>query len=311
MYHYTRDLAHSRYPKIKGLDIKLFEEQLQFLKNKFHVVAMEEVLFAIETGKALPENALLLTFDDGYIDNFTVALPLLQKYGLQGSFFISGKTFTENVVLDVNKIHFILASAPIESLKSDLLDLLNRYRGDKYPKYPSNADLYEHYAVKNRFDSEDIIFVKRILQTAIPEKIRSEIASILFEKYVGLSESDFSRELYMNRDQIRCLKENGMFIGLHGYDHYWLGNLSQEDMKNDIKKALEVMDEFIDQKKWVMNYPYGSFNEDVIEYIARHGCQLGLTTEVRVANLDIDDKYQTPRFDCNDFPPKSKKYLQV
>ena len=33
MYHYTRDLVHSRYPKIKGLDIKLFEEQLQFFKN--------------------------------------------------------------------------------------------------------------------------------------------------------------------------------------------------------------------------------------------------------------------------------------
>ena len=183
MYHYTRDLVHSRYPKIKGLDIKLFEEQLQFFKNKFCVVTMEEVLDAVEAGGTFPENALLLTFDDGYIDNFTVALPLLQKYGLQGSFFIPGKTFEENVLLDVNKIHFILASAPLEPLKSDLLDLLNQFRGDKFPKYPSNNELYEHYAVRSRFDSKDVIFVKRILQTAIPENIRSEIASILFEKF--------------------------------------------------------------------------------------------------------------------------------
>lgn len=313
MYHYTRDLCHSRYPRIKGLDYRMFEQQLKFFKENFHVVAMEEVLAVMDNGGALPDNALLLTFDDGYIDNFTVALPLLRKYGMQGSFFIPGKTFTENVLLDVNKIHFILASAPETKLKDDLLRLLNHYRGDssKSPAFPSNEELYEQYAVPNRFDSGDVVFVKRILQTAIPEAIRSEIASVLFKKYVGLSESDFSRELYMNRDQIRCLKENGMFVGLHGYDHYWLGNLSQKDMERDMEKALEVMDEFIDRDGWVMNYPYGNCNEGVIEYIAGRGCRMGLTTQVRAADLETDDRYRMGRLDCNDFPPKSENYLKM
>ena len=128
MYHYTRDLVHTRYPAIKGLDYHLFEQQLQFFKNEFHVVTMEEVLRTIEKKKELPEHAVLLTFDDGYIDNFTVAFPLLQKYKLQGSFFIPGRTFTENVLLDVNKIHFILASGAVENIREDLLELLNQYR---------------------------------------------------------------------------------------------------------------------------------------------------------------------------------------
>ena len=114
MYHYTRDLQHSRYPQIKGLDYALFEQQLQFFINNFSVVTMEDIINYVRTsgiGHKLPEKPILLTFDDGYIDNYTVALPLLKKYGIQGSFFIPGKTFTENVLLDVNKIHFILASA--------------------------------------------------------------------------------------------------------------------------------------------------------------------------------------------------------
>lgn len=310
MYHYTRDLVHTRYPAIKGLDYHLFEQQLQFFKNEFHVVTMEEVLRTIEKKKELPEHAVLLTFDDGYIDNFTVAFPLLQKYKLQGSFFIPGRTFTENVLLDVNKIHFILASGAVENIREDLLELLNQYR-NTYPSLPSNESLYQQYAVKSRFDNADTIFVKRVLQTGIPENIRSEIASILFKKYVGLSECDFSRELYMNRDQIRCMKENGMFIGLHGYDHYWMGKLPQEKMKEDVKKALEIMDEFINRKAWVMNYPYGNFNDDVVQYIANQGCKMGLTTEVRMADLDSDNPYQIPRLDCNDFPPKSKRYLEA
>ncbi len=106
MYHYTRDLKNSRYPEIKGMDYDLFRKQLTFFQQNFNVVTMEEVFEAWNLGNViLPKNALLLTFDDGYIDNYLCAFPLLKEFGFQGSFFIPGKTFTENVVLDVNKIH--------------------------------------------------------------------------------------------------------------------------------------------------------------------------------------------------------------
>lgn len=309
MYHYVRDLSHSRYPGIKGLDTDLFKEQITYLKKKFTIVKMEDII-DITTGGCLPDNSALLTFDDGYIDNFITVLPILKQYKLQGSFFIPGKTFTEDILLDVNKVHFILASAPEREVVQDLLSLLDKYR-DIYPEISSNDELLKKYAVANRFDTAETIFCKRILQTAIPEELRNKISSILFEKYVGLPENYFARELYMNRDQIRFMRDEGMFIGLHGYDHYWLANLSEDKMKKDIDKALEVMDEFIDKDNWVMNYPYGNYNHNVIEYIKTKGCKLGLTTEVGRANLEKDDLYQLPRWDCNDFPPKSYNYMKL
>jgi peptidoglycan/xylan/chitin deacetylase (PgdA/CDA1 family) len=86
MYHYTRDLKHSRYPEIKGMDSSLFRKQIEFIKESFHVMTMEQVIEAVKGGAELPENAMLLTFDDGYADNYTVAFPILEEYGLQGSF---------------------------------------------------------------------------------------------------------------------------------------------------------------------------------------------------------------------------------
>ena len=108
MYHYTRDLKNSRYPEIKGLDLELFREQINYLKDNFSVVTMEEVINAAEGYNELPDNAVLLTFDDGYIDNYTYAFPILEEAKVQGSFFIPGKTFSEHQLLDVNKIHYIL-----------------------------------------------------------------------------------------------------------------------------------------------------------------------------------------------------------
>ncbi|WP_027204498.1 polysaccharide deacetylase family protein [Butyrivibrio fibrisolvens] len=310
MYHYTRDLKHSRYPDIKGLDIHLFRQQMEFFKTNCNVVTMEQVIDAVKGNSTLPDNAILLTFDDGYIDNFTYAYPILEEFGFQGSFFIPGKTFTTHQLLDVNKIHYILASADIAKLVVDVKQKMDYYRGREFD-YPDTVELWNQYAIDERFDGKETVFVKRILQTVLPEKLRNIISSDLFEKYVGVTEEQLAYELYMTSEQIRTLRKHGMFIGIHGYDHYWLGNLSTEQMKEDILKALETMDEFIDRKEWVMNYPYGSYNDDVLRLIGENGACIGLTTDTRAAEIGKDSALLMPRLDCNDFPPKSENYKRL
>lgn len=312
MYHYVRDLTHSRYPEIKGLDVSMFEEQLQYIKEHFQVIRMEELITAYETEEFsdLPERPLLLTFDDGYIDHYTVVYPLLQKYGMQGSFFPNAKAVKEHRLLDVNKIHHILATAPIDELVQDCFSYMDKYRAEGI-NLPGNEELFSELAVANRWDPGEVIFVKRLLQNRLPEDIRGEIASALFEKYVGISEEVFARELYMNRDQIRCMKEGGMFFGLHGYDHYWLGKMPKEQMEGDIEKALDYFSDVIDRNKWVMNYPYGNYNSDVVKCIQEKGCRLGITVEARAVRLGQDDSYELPRFDTNDLPPKGNKIVWV
>jgi len=306
-YHYVRELEKSRYPEIKGLEYELFKEQVQFLKKNFTMVTMEDVIEAYNSSTSkLPPNACLLTFDDGYIDNFTYAYPVLKENKIQGSFFIPGKTFNENILLDVNKIHYILANGNIKDLYNDVIEEIENYR-DEMLMLPSKEELLKKYAVPSRFDDKTTVFVKRMLQTVLPEKYRNIISSKLFFKYVGIQEDVLAKELYMNRDQIRCMKNDGMFIGIHGYDHYWLGNLGETEMEKDINTSLEVMDEFIDRECWVLNYPYGSYSENVINYISRNGCKLAMTTETRHAN-ETDNRFLLPRLDTNDFPPKSEAY---
>jgi hypothetical protein len=75
MYHYVRDLKNSRYPNIKGLTIEQFREQIEFISNNFNVIDMERFLEAKYTNLALPDNLILLTFDDGYIDHYTNVYP--------------------------------------------------------------------------------------------------------------------------------------------------------------------------------------------------------------------------------------------
>lgn len=310
MYHYVRDLKNSRFPEIKGCDVRLFKEQVGYIKKHYTPVTVEEVIDAYHNGKQLPDHAILLTFDDAYADHFTYAFPVLEHEHIQGVFFPPVKAVTEHTVLDVNKVHFILAATPMEKMPH-LLDELRRMvevNQEEYGLEPFDS-YFEKLAVANRFDPKEVIFVKRMLQVALPEDLRKKLTTELFEKSVGMDESMFSRELYMSIDQIKCMVDCGMHIGSHGYDHYWLGSLSKEKQEFEIAKSIEFIGMVGgDVNNWTIGYPYGNYNDDTIALLKQYGCKIGFTTRLAIADLDADGPdalYKIPRLDVNDLPKDS------
>lgn len=306
MYHYVRDIAKSRYPGIKGLEIKQFKEQLDYLEENFNIID-PNTLFNAYSGGELPERAVCLSFDDGYIDHYTNVFPELKKRGLTAFFSMPGRIIAERKVLDVNKLHFILAGAPIEDVLGMVYERLDFYRRAGFDIAP-NDELFKRLGVAGRFDPAEVIFVKRLLQAELDETLRARITDEIFASVNKLSEEAFARELYMNLDQLALMAREGMVIGLHGYDHYWMNRLSPEALKEDIQKAKDVFAGIIDAGAWIFCYPYGSVSDDVVATAKSMGCIGGMTTVVDFAKPSLGDVFRIERFDTNDFPPKSFEY---
>jgi len=83
------------YHKIDNMNISLsvlpkdFEAQMAYLKeNDFHAITPEELYSALSGNSELPKNPVLITFDDGYEDNYVNAYPILKKYGFKGTIFV-------------------------------------------------------------------------------------------------------------------------------------------------------------------------------------------------------------------------------
>jgi peptidoglycan/xylan/chitin deacetylase (PgdA/CDA1 family) len=178
---------------------------------------------------------------------------------------------------------------------------LNSFRKDY--NLESDSFYYSKLGHPSRYDTADVIFIKRLLQVELEETLRKTITNNLFEKIVGIPEDSFSRELYMDIDQIKCMQRNGMHIGSHGFDHYWLGSLTRENQKIEIEKALTFLDQIgCNTKQWTMCYPYGNYNDVTIELLKEYNCKLALTTEVNIADIQKYNKYTLPRLDTNDIP---------
>jgi peptidoglycan/xylan/chitin deacetylase (PgdA/CDA1 family) len=303
MYHYVRDLTRSRFPAIKGLSLDRFRRQLDHIKTHFTPITVEDLRAAVVSREMeLPSNAVLLTFDDGYADHFANVFPLLDAQGIQGCFFPSAQAILQHRVLDVNKIQFVLASG---SDADQLLDwVMNAVRKADPDFHLKSKEAYiQKLGAGHRYDSREVAALKLLLQRELPEPVRHALIGSLFTKYVTSDEAAFSCELYMSMDQITCLRRQGMHIGCHGFAHSWLGHLSPEEQAVEIDQSLEFLKIIgLGRDEWTMCYPFGSFNDSLLQLLRDRQCQLGFTVETRVADLEVDDRLTLPRLDTNDLP---------
>jgi len=302
MYHYVRDLTRSRYPAIKARDTAKFAGQLDYIAKHYVVVSLAEVYAAIRGEKTLPQNACVLSFDDGFIDHYITVFPRLQQRGWTGCFFPAALPAFEHAVLDVHKIHFILAATKEpQCLVRRVFELLTPYRGDH--DLPADEVLYEKLAKPSRFDPAEIVFLKSVLQRDLPEVVRTEIVDTLFCECVSEHETAFAKELYMDIEQMQLMARLGMEFGGHGFKHIWLTSLSEEEQTEEINKSLELLRLIYQRpvREWAISYPYGDYNQVTVKLLLRYNCMLGLTTVVGLVPT-LSSPFELARLDTNDLP---------
>ena len=157
----------------------------------------------------------------------------------------------------------------------------------------------------SRFDYAAIIFIRRMLQTALPAALHEELAQNLFSEYVSSDENSFASELYMDTQQAKMMVDCGMHFGSHGDTHQWLNRLTIDALHREIDNSLLFQKEIgapYEACDWTLSYPFGGWNDDVVRVVRQRGCALAMTTYVAQADLNRDDALLLPRFDTNDFP---------
>jgi hypothetical protein len=89
MYHSISDNSQWLWGHL-SCPVKVFEDHARTLAEcGFTTISLDDLYRHTQHGAALPENPVVLTFDDGYLDNWVYAFPILKRYGLQGTIFVN------------------------------------------------------------------------------------------------------------------------------------------------------------------------------------------------------------------------------
>lgn len=279
MYHYVRDGAH-----VHACTATQLAAQLDHVAREYECFRVADI-----ASHSWPENACLLTFDDGLVEHLGTVAPALERRGLRGVFCVPAQPVLERRVLDVQKTQFLVAAVPDQvGLGERIVELAGAEHEEA---------LRELHTPPHRYDPPETVFVKRALQDGLPEERRRAVLDRLFREHVTDDERAFADDLYLTLDGCRELIRRGHDVIGHGYGHRRLGLLDESDQRTELDRTLEFVTSL--GGTWALCYPYGSRDETTLRLLRERRCLFGLTTEMRRATPD-DSLLELPRIDTND-----------
>lgn len=236
-----------------------FEKQIHFFNRHFHKLENFDLESDIY-GTA----RYCLTFDDGYRDNFTIALPIIKKYGIPAIFFVSTSVIGSDEMLWYDKVRFHFEN----NRNRDFLAFLKE-------KGKCRSRLRDF----KQMTHED--FVKNLEEIDISEEI--------------------DRPLMMNWEEVREARESGIMIGSHTHAHPILANRDVGSQKEEIEKSVELIKKNLNFTPFLFAYPEGSrdsFNSDTIDILKKSGFRYAFTT-IRGVNTASTSPYHLRRIGIN------------
>ena len=291
MYHYVQNIEKERFPNLHARSNLEFDTQIDYLDENFQIVPAVDLTFQ-------SNKKIVLTFDDGLKDHYKNVFPRLIKKNLVGQFFVSSAPLLRSIVLDVHKIHLLLASQNIDVLFKQLQD---RIRGESLLENV-NEDSYKDEKV--RFDNIKVLTFKRLLQRDLPKEVRKQALGSIFDHYFPGEESLISNHLYMSIGELKEMKRVGMVIGNHTESHQWLSYLEIEEALQEVENCENFLIEsdLVTKDEKLIAYPYGDISMNLMNELDRLGYKIGYTTQPTYLKQNELNPLMVPRLDTNELP---------
>jgi len=277
VYHGICLADHTRFNSI-FLPLKTFEQHLKFYKKYFNVISLDD--FYNERFSKEHFN-VCITFDDGFANNYKYVLPLINKYQVPMSFFITGIRDTGNDILWNDFLAIVQKYGPQK------FEFLNeQFYKDKYGQYVSNtSNKYLKDQLREKgFDSKEQIM--KFLEPIVPFK-------------ADLNEKDYW--LQMTRDEITQLSASPFAtIGCHGYYHNDLSKIPIADASNEMVDTKNFLENITGKTINSIAFPYGAYTREVVSQAKLAGYNKLLATDFLFPG-DHSDPYMRERLTVNPY----------
>jgi len=277
-YHRVSPLPGADYPFLDGIVSATpedFEEQLRFVTKRFDVINFNIISDIISTGGGLPDNPLVITFDDGYADNYEIAYKLLKKYGLTATVFVSTSFVDSGQPLWFDKSAYII---------------------NKIPEGPVVFDSANHKFEVTNSNRKQIIGAVRDLFLSVQNSDRVRFMDELEEQSgINIEQEHLNLARPLSWDQIREMSDNGIEIGSHTVTHPYLTNLTRDQLEYELGESKRVIEQNTGRSVRSIAYPAGVYNEEVVECVKERGYQFGISYDHDIKRLDEDDLFAIPR----------------
>ena len=235
------DLAHIShlYPVGK---ISEFEDALQYLERRYNFVSYHQLHDNHQNGTPLPSKAIHLSFDDGFVECYSIVRPILLERGIPCTFFLTIDWLENRMLYFRHTISLCVYT-------------VNRLDNDRKERF-----IHEVNSQLGMSFNSDLAFLNWLLEF---RKNEEETLNMICE-LLGVNPQNYLDEIkpYLNTNQIRQMHSEGFTIGAHGVSHQKLGFISRDSMEQEIVSSCNKIKDITGQGVVPFSFPQSAGNID-------------------------------------------------
>jgi peptidoglycan/xylan/chitin deacetylase (PgdA/CDA1 family) len=311
LFHRVADLPSD--PQLLCVTPAQFEEQIKYISHNYNPVSLRELLDIKQKNK-IPKGTIAITFDDGYADNLRNAQPILQKYDVPATVFVTTGYLDTNLEFwwdDLERIILLPQKLPDKlTLTIDGRTLTWEGLGSPRLEKFQNSHNGEISPESNRYESWNVT------QGTYPEpkhKLYMDLYHLLFPLVVQDRRSALDmlaswsgalatgRPDYMalSRDEVCSLDQDGLFeIGSHTINHPVMKYQSRDVQKKEIFESKQVLEQILHHEVTSFSYPFGTkadFSRET-ENLVKHAGYRNACVNFPGPVTRRTDRYRLPRY---------------
>lgn len=258
----------------------VFDWQMRLLRNYFTPLSLDDAITHLQH-KSLPANAVCVTFDDGYLNNLTVAQPILQKYQIPATVYVA-TAFSNGENMWNDRLQYLFADESRSHLQLD-------------------DEIIQLGDIAQRRNSAQQ-WLKRLKYLPVAER-RNKIAHFYQQNNAAEQAA-----LMMSPMQIKQLAASGVTIGAHTVDHPILKTQDADEQRRQIIESKQQLEQWLGMEVKHFAYPNGvegtDFDDTAVEIVRQSGFQSAVIT-----NWGVSDS-TTSQFKLKRFTPWDKTALR-
>lgn len=250
---------------VEGLD-----RHLAMIRRSCSPITLDELRSALLERKPLPPSPLLVTFDDGYRDNFDLALPVLCRHGIRATFFVATSYITERRVFWWDRIAYLIRRSAMTRIRLD------------YP-HAIEIDLRDRPGAIRQAQR----IVKDTPSLDFPRFFEGLEAAARVP-WTPSDERRFADELVLTWSQVRALRKAGMDVQSHTRTHRVLDTIPKDELHAELSGSRQELEEILGEPVRAVSYPVGrtiAGIPDIRDAVAAAGYDLGFSNASGINSL--------------------------
>ena len=263
MYHSVQEYPSLQADSLGGIihSERVFRQQMELLAKEFHPLSLDKLAILLRTEEKIPARSVVVTFDDGYRDNFETAAPILDQVGIAAAFYVTVECVEKHRLPWPSRVRYALRTSPHKTWK----------------------DLDGAFWTLETEADRDLAFAKACeycckLAGAAQEGL---VASIAIE--LDASCPPGSDQLMMDWNEVRKLAEGGHAVGSHTLSHPNLAQLPVAEARAELGRSRAYLEEQLKRPVKHFSYPCPAlsphWNEQTVQECQRAGYETAVVTD--------------------------------